>query len=244
VTDPEPLVPGWNPTTGVLGTAWSDLPEDVRESATKLAAHTLWSLSGRQFGTREIVLAPYLRPAGVGWYEGHQVRVATNAADQVAVNDGCRGRSAVHLPGPVHEVHEVVLYGEVLPAEEWLLDPDGTLVRTVGSWPVGQDVYRPVWTVRYTRGVPAPAEANLAVARYALEIARGIVADPACKLPSRVRDLTRQGISMSFEDPDKPGLTGFGPVDSWLRTVNPGGLTEAARFSAPSGRHRVLAVLG
>lgn len=238
-----PLVAGWDPATGALGTAWSGLPQDVRDAAVRTAVHTLWALSGRQFGTRQIVLAPYLRPQGLGWYEGHRQRVALNAADRTAVNDGCSTRSAVHLPGPASAVHEVVLHGAVLPASEYVLDPDGTLVRLTGAWPVGQDVYRPIWTVRYTRGLPAPAEANVAAGRYALEIARGRVADPACKLPSRVRDIARQGISMSFEDPDKPGLTGYAPVDAWLKTVNPGGLTEPARFTAPSGRHRVLSVV-
>jgi hypothetical protein len=243
VTEPEPLVAGWNPATGALGDAWLNLPEEVRDAAVRTAAHTLWSLSGRQFGTHEIVLAPYLRPTGLGWYAGHRARVALNAAAAVAVNDPCGVRATVHLPGPAAEVHEVILYGEVLPDSEWVLDPDGTLVRTTGGWPVGQDVYRPIWTVRYTRGIPAPPEANIVLARFALEIARGFVGDPACRLPSRVRDITRQGISVSFEDPDKPGRTGYAPVDRWLDTVNPGSLTEPARFSAPSSRHRVIAVL-
>jgi len=239
----EPLVAGWEPATEVLGEPWSALSEDVQDAAVRSAVHTLWALSGRQFGTREIVLAPYLRPQGLGWYEGHRFRVALNAAAAVAVNDGCSTRSAIRLPGPAHEVHEVVLHGEVLPDDEYVLDPDGTLVRTTGAWPVGQDVYRPIWTVRYTAGTPAPAEGNLVLGRYALEIARGMVADPACRLSSRVRDLTRQGISMTFEDPDKPGRTGYKPVDDWLATVNPGRLTEPARFTSAGTRHRVLAVL-
>jgi hypothetical protein len=250
MTEPAPQLPaGWDPAVEALGTSWSVLPVEVRNRALEVAVRALWALSGRRFGTVELTLAPYLPPPRVDWYDGHRAGLGLNAAAGYAAGGaaGCAPARAFRLPGPVVAVAEVVVDAVVLGPSAWHLDPDDTLVRVDGGgWPVGQDVYVPRWVVRYVRGIPADVQANTAAARYALELARGLTADPKCKLPARTRSITRQGISLELaapEDLSEGGLTGVGPVDAWLRAVNPAGLAEAATVWSPAvSRHRVIAV--
>jgi hypothetical protein len=244
-----PLPAGWSPSTSVLGDRWAALPAEVREAALSGAVRTLWALSGRQFGTVQVTLAPYVPAPRRTFYDVPPRAVALHAATRSADNGaGCGGWvRAFRLPGPVTAVAEVLLDGAALPGDAWACDPDGTLVRTDGGgWPVAQDVYAPRWVVRYTRGREASDDANLAAGRYALELALGMTADPGCRLPARTRDVARQGISVSIADPTEladAGLTGIAVVDAWLRSVNPDGLDRAASvWGAGTTRHRVLAV--
>jgi hypothetical protein len=73
-----------------------------------------------------------------------------------------------------------------------------------------------------------------------------MTADPACRLPARTRDITRQGIAVTLTDPTDlttGGLTGIPAVDAWLRAVNPAGLPEAPALSGMNtARHRTLTI--
>ena len=255
MTAPLHQVPaGWAPDVSAFGAQWAALPEEVRAAAASWAARTLWALSGRRFGTSELVVAPFIPPPR-GTYYDSTYRGLTGrgyAVTTAGVSGGlgaCGSARAFRLPwGPVVDVAVVVLDGQVLAEDAWHLDPDGTLVRMDGGgWPVGQDVYAPRWTVQYTRGQEAPPDANLAAGRYAMELARALTQDAACRLPSRTRDVARQGISVGLAAPEDladAGLTGVTLVDHWLRSANPGQLQQAPSFWSPgSTRHRVLDVL-
>ena len=250
MTAPAPQVPpGWAPDVSAFGAQWDALPAEVQAAAASWAARSLWALSGRRFGTSELVVAPFITPPRPSFYDPRGGRYAVSTAGVSGGLAGCAAQRAFRLPwGPVKEVALVILDGVAMPGDRWLLDPDGTLVRTDGGgWPVAQDVYAPRWTVQYTRGQEAPRDANLAAGRYALELAKAMTADASCKLPSRTRDVARQGIGLSLAAPEDladAGLTGVTLVDQWLRAVNPAGLPEAPSFWSPSAaRHRVLAVL-
>ena len=70
------------------------------------------------------------------------------------------------------------------------------LVRTDGvCWPSCHDYSDPAtaFEVVYKRGLPIPAAVQQAVNRLACELARGC-AGGDCRLPNRVRSLTRQGV--------------------------------------------------
>lgn len=269
MTAPVPLPSGWSPSTEVLGDQWAALDPVVAAAALRWSVEVLWKLSGRQFSTTEVTLAPYLSPPGRGWYDrtrrgllssvaggGVQVGGFGGYGDSYADGGfggfGCGGRNpfvGFRLPGGyVAGVAQVIIDGAVLTEGlDWHLDPDGTLVRVDGqAWPVAQNVYAPRWLVRYTRGLPAPDDANQAAARYALEVARAAVADPRCALPARTRDIVRHGIKTTLVAPETltdAGLTGVDAVDAWLRAVNPDRLARAATVWAPSSsRHRVVAV--
>lgn len=249
MAEPTPPLPaGWSPNVAALGDQWASLDVAVRDAALRWSIELLWKLSGRQFGLTEVTLAPYIPPPRRGYFDNHyRLPVGLNAAARFAGGGVCSPARTFRLPGRAIAVAEVVVDGAVLDEAAWTLDPDGTLVRTDGGgWPVAQDVYLPRWVVRYTHGLLAPPDANQAAARYALELARAAVADPRCKLPARVRDVTRQGISLSMAAPEEladAGLTGVAAVDAWLRSVNPDGLPQAATIWSPAlTRHRVIAV--
>ena len=232
---------GWEPDTAVLGSQWAVLDPDVAAAALSLAEAELWALSGRRFGVWTVELAPYL-PARRPWYGVDAYTAAPwggytfDAAAGTARAWGAEvaGNRAFRLPGPVVSVAQVHLDGAVMDPAHWVRDPDGRLVwaapATVGpGWPVAQDVYAPRWTVTYTRGTPVPAAGRVALARYAMELAKGMGAAPADRIPGRARDVTRAGTSLSLaapEDVANAGLTGVPLVDAWLRAVNPHRLTS------------------
>jgi hypothetical protein len=242
------MVGGWDPRVDLLDDDWDTLPSEVTDAALQVAVATLWALSGRRFGLRDILLAPYLPARNPGYVTTYRVGSASLVGVGVAVGIGLCGSDVytrLRLPGPVHAVTRVDLDGTPFP--DWVADPDGTLVRTDGlAWPIAQNVYSPRWLVTYTLGVLPPEEANIAAARYALEVGRGMTADPACRLPARTRDITRQGIAVTLTDPTdltSGGLTGVPAVDAWLRAVNPASLPEAPALSGMNtARHRTLTI--
>jgi hypothetical protein len=243
------MVGGWDPRVDLLDDDWDTLPPEVTDAALQVAVATLWALSGRRFGLRDILLAPYLPARNPGYVTTYPTVAGVSLVGVgVATGVGLCGTDVyarLRLPGPVHAVTHVDLDGTTFP--DWVADPDGTLVRTDGlAWPIAQNVYSPRWLVTYTHGIAPPDEANIAAARYALEVGRGMTADPACRLPARTRDITRQGIAVTLTDPTDlttGGLTGVPAVDAWLRAVNPAGLPEAPSLSGMNtARHRTLTI--
>lgn len=251
----EPDLYGWTPDTSVAGAGWEEATPEVKAAAQLWAVGVLWALSGRRFALHPHRIAPYLAPRFPNAYQ-RRVRagnggmalagLAVNYATGVATVGGSGPARTVRLPGPVHEVTQVQVDGQVLAVEAWTLDPDGTLVRTDGDgWPVGQDVYAPTprWLVDYVLGVPVPDAGNVAAGRYAGELVRASTG-AACALPTRARSITRPGLTIEMPDVDaltENGRTGSPQVDAWLATVNPGGLTAGATVYSPDvAGHRFL----
>jgi hypothetical protein len=252
VTGPTPA--GWAPVTDLFGEQWDALPPEVADASLEQAVRLLWALTGRQLGTRPIRLAPYVPWPRSDYFTGLTRRgygyapLGWASPASVTVGFGCAGFAgfvAFRLPGRPVTVEQVWIDGAALDPGSWTLDPDGTLVRTDGgTWRYAQNVYAPAWIVGYTEGAVVDAAGNAAAGRLALEIGRALLADPACRLNPRTRDLVRGGTSISLADPNEPanaGLTGVVAVDRWVRAVNPGGLSELASLSGMNtARHRVL----
>ncbi|RFU83608.1 hypothetical protein DY218_27255 [Streptomyces triticagri] len=109
-----------------------------------------------------------------------------------------------------------------------------------GCWPNCQNLTAPdtepdTFSVRYLRGIRPPAGAVRAVSSLACEIVKQCRGARDCRLPERVKSITREGITMDVFDPGEwldKGRTGLPEVDSWLSEVNPNGLRQrAAVFS-------------
>jgi hypothetical protein len=249
----EPLPAGWAPATDLFGEQWAALPDEVAAASSEQAVRLLWALTGRQLGIRPIRLAPYVPWPRSGYFTGLSrhggygyAPLSWASPASVTVGFGCAGFVAFRLPGRPVSVEAVWIDGAELDPGAWTLDPDGTLVRTDGgTWRYAQNVYAPAWIVGYTEGAVVDAAGNAAAGRLALEIGRALLADPACRLNPRTRDLVRGGTSISLADPNDPanaGLTGLVSVDRWVRAVNPAGLAELASLSGMNtARHRVLA---
>lgn len=245
MTETPALPAGWAPSTEVLGAQWAVYDPDVQQVALQWSVQTLWALSGRQFGVQDVTVAPWV-PTGRPGVPLPPGRVLSAGAGFAPYRPGATGPArVVRLPGPVLAVAAVVIDAAVV--TDWVLDPDGTLVRTGGgAWPVAQDVYDPRWTVRYTRGRVVPAAGNLAAARYAVELAKGLSAAPVNKMQGRVRDVGRSAMAVTPQDATDPanaGLTGVPLVDDWLRAVNPDRRASGPVVWSPDvSRHRLIEV--
>lgn len=234
---------------------WDGAPEEDREFARRVAAELVWRLSGRRFGLCEVTLRPCRRScadpnpaagaAGAApftpfirdgqWY---------NARCGCVTDCSCTELCELALPAPVHDIVEITLDGDVVPAESYRVDNHRMLVRTDGDcWPLCQDLGAAVgepgaFAVTYRWGVPVPPGGQYAAGVYACELLRACAGGP-CRLPRRVQQITRDGVSMAFVDPMdflEQGLTGVPETDTWIRSVNPHRLVGPSRVYSPDYR--------
>lgn len=162
----------------------------------------------------------------------------------------CAGVEEIELPNfPVSDVTEVKIDGAVLDPDLYAVHDFRYLVRlpnpdgTVPVWPRWQRLVRTstepdTFEVTYTWGL-LPDNAGV----HACKVLAYEMAKPAgdqgdeCRLPDRVRSLTRQGVSMEIEgiaDAAFPSQrTGIREVDLWLDAVNPQKITQRATIWSP-----------
>jgi hypothetical protein len=136
---------------------------------------------------------------------------------------------AIHLPGPVQEVHEVIVGALTLDPSDYRLDYGHTLIRQDGeAWPATQDLIEPLgsedtWSIEFTRGVPVPLGGQIAAGTLACELYKASTGDETCGLPSRVQSIARQGVSMELVQTTfaeaQDGRTGIWSIDSWIAAV-------------------------
>lgn len=230
----------WSVDRSCLPEAVSDIDIAQQEAAEDLAVQVLWSLSGRQFGVCPVLARPcrqqcsgvdYIGYPSMGWFfpvwDGGNWR---NIACGCGPRCSWESPRVVHLASrvglPIQEVTEVVIDGIVLDSTEYRLEGD-LLYRVNGEWPT-QDLTTPLddegtWSVTYTRGIPPPPGTAKLVGMLAAEFLAACTGGK-CRLPRRVRSVTRQGVSYDMADPTDvlaSGKTGIPEVDLWLAAVNP-----------------------
>ena len=87
------------------------------------------------------------------------------------------------------------------------------------------------WSISYVQGSAPPPGGELAAAMFACQIALNRCGSDGCVLPQRLKQITREGVSMDFADPleflDR-GEVGIYEVDLWLKSVNPRRLQRRA----------------
>lgn len=170
---------------------------------------------------------------------------------------GCSNPPEIELGVyPVTTITEVKIDGVVIPADEYLLADFRTLVRMLPAadapatqrygFPTCQRLDLPdtepgTFSVTMLYGQPPPAggvAAALALAEFLILPSLG----DCSKFPTRVTNITRQGVSAqvaSVMDIVKDGKTGVYPADLWLMSVNPNKLARpAAVWSPDTGRPR------
>lgn len=235
-----------------MPTAVSEIDIQQQTAAEDLAVAVLWALSGRQFGVCPVIARPCRQPCsgalpysyldatlgvpyGAPWFP---VWDGTNWRN---VSCGCGPKcswvapNVVHLVSagqPVQAVTEVVIAGEVLDESNYALEGD-LLYRIGADWPT-QDLTQPLdqpgtWSVTYTRGNPPPPGTAKLVGLLAAEFLAACNGGK-CRLPRRVKSVTRQGVSYDMVDPVdiyKEGKTGIPEIDLWLAAVNPYRITAA-----------------
>ncbi len=235
----------------------STLPASGAAQVEEMAAAYLWNWTGQSLGLCEVTVRPcredcsdglstwsgrgpvtggaLWRPAIIGgrWYNIGCGYCSTDSCS-------CTYVESLRLPGPISSVVEVVIDGEILPAEAYRIDRSRVLVRQDGgAWPTCNDLSQPLgepgtWSVTYVRGVEVPVGGQIAAGVLAVELAKAICRDQSCQLPQRVQTVTRQGVTIAmldaFDDVDK-GHTGIFLVDSWVSSLM--NSPRAARVYSP-----------
>lgn len=250
------LVTG-TPTAGPCG-PWSPIwceplpitTAAVSGDAIQAATEILWAKSGRQFDACEITLRPCRRDCFEGVWGGTWNEWGTgwpypyNYAGQW-FNLGCGGcpgscsctvLHTVELPMMVGAITEVRVDGVVLPETAYRVYDHRTIVRTDGeAWPLCNDLNLDdtevgTWSITYVAGTAVPTSGRMALGELARELALACVG-AACKLPSPVQQLVRQGVSLTFLDPNEmfaDGKIGLYRSDLFISTFNPGGIPARA----------------
>ena len=219
------------------------------EEAIVAAQITLWRLTGAQYGLREVVARPCpgvqdtvddYRLGGAG--HGFTPVLDDGKWFNVPCGGGCQadGPWSAYLPGPVWAVVKVEVDGVKIDRTSYALEGN-RLIRAGGrSWPT-QNLARPLgepgtWGVTYLQGVPAPDGAGARVAMLALEFYKAQTGDAKCRLPRNWQSVSRQGINVQRQDARELaelGLTGLPEIDTWLRAVNPNGVTGPSEVASP-----------
>lgn len=176
--------------------------------AQALAVEWVWALSGRKYGLRSVVFRPEWTTPVAGHHHRSHLPVRSP------------------LPGPVDEISEVLVDGQVLDPAAWQQQGDD-LVRIDGhAWYPFQNVGHPTtevgtWQVTYLRGVSVPESGQWAVGTLACELLKAIQGEK-CRLPSNVQTVARNGVSISLDAKQlQLGFTTLTDVDQWCRMVNP-----------------------
>lgn len=254
VPEPSPNLAGvceaWATPADVSAAVRAKVDADLLVRCLEAASGVLYRLSGRQWpGSCLDAVRPGARTSGeettVRWRNGWS---SCGGCNQRA-RWGCGSVPEVPLPGnPVTTVVEVLVDGVALSPGSYRLDDGRWLVRLDGAWPCCQDMTAAddavgAWLVTFRQGLGPPREGVIAAAELGGQLALGATPAAAgeCKLPKRVQQLTRQGITAVVLDPmtflDK-GRTGLVDVDLFLASVNPAGITRPATAGRPEHGRR------
>jgi hypothetical protein len=194
---------------------------------------------------------PYPSGGGMGGYvpaliAGSWYNLSCGAC---ASTCSCDETSSFALPGPVHAIDQVLIDGQPLPEDAYRVDNRRLLVRMDGGlWPVCQDLSADptqpgTWQVSYLRGLPVPVGGQVAAGVLACEFEKAACKDASCKLPERLKQVTRQGVSVTIFDEFAEigqGGTGLYLVDSWVASVtNAPRPSRVVSVDRPTRPHRV-----
>lgn len=158
----------------------------------------------------------------------------------------CESTCEVWLPGPVDSITEVINGGVIVPSSAYTLYGNRLVFLNGANCPSCQDYSKDAgqvgtWTVEYVIGEPVPDLLAFAAGLYACELAKSLLGE-SCALPSRVQNVTRQGMTVSFVDPmilSENGLTGIPLVDQIITAINPSKLKSASYVWSPNTHARV-----
>lgn len=223
---------GWEatPCEECCDEALDGLNPDLKDALAAQAVQILWAATGKQYGLCDTVLRPCRRSCGSFWgglpwptrLGGEWVNLTCNTC-----TGGC-GCTAISefIAEDTDSILGVVIDGEQLdPLDTVVVYDNRRIVRVDGgSWPTCQDLGAPLtdagtWGVRILRGQPVPAGGEVMAGLLLCELAKACSGDEECRLPRRVQQITRQGVSISFADQFEAlgnGLTGLWEVDAWI----------------------------
>lgn len=243
----------WPLNPDCLGDEWTALSPEQQARAHALASATIARLTGYRVGTCPITVRPCR--AGGYWNQSHTIpeyrpffTPAIGAGGQwinltccSQLGCECEVACAIDLPRPVQGVTEVKVDGAVVDPANYYVSNNKVVWTGAGDcpFPASQDLGKPdtelgTFSITYLNSYPVDSVGACAVASLALEFAKSFTGAGKCRLPSNVRNVNRQGVSMelvvgAFTD----GVTGLREVDSYIALWNPGNLRSGARVWTP-----------
>lgn len=242
----------WPLNPDCLGEEWTALSPEQQYRAHALASATLTRLTAGRVRECPIKIRP-CKPEGF-FRTGHglteyQAFSPVLTGEGTWVNVGCCTSPecscvavcSVPLPRPATRVDEVRVNGAVLdPSTYFLHDSRVVWFSTEPCpFPAAQDLSKPdteegTFSVTYLNAYPVDSIGACAVASLALEFAKSFTGAGKCRLPSNVRNVNRQGVSMelvvgAFTD----GVTGLREVDAYIALWNPDNLRSGPRVWSP-----------
>jgi hypothetical protein len=215
------------------------LDPSLRMMAAQWAANFLYTATGRQYGGCPRTYRPCREncapgPNCCGGYAGTGVArpyKLVNSLDWVNISCGvCRGKcgcsevSEVYLPG-VSQVLNVRLDGvDYDPCGMVAVYDDARIVRIDGGrWPVCQELGRldgpGTWSITVLEGKCPPAGVELITGTLMCEFLKACLQKNDCRLPRRIQTLTRQGVTIGFNDRFEnlaDMRTGIWEIDAWI----------------------------
>lgn len=187
---------------------------------------------------------PYLTPGMTYplpvWWNGQWLNLTCGSC---ASDCSCNTVEEVTLPGGVYQVLQVLVDGVELSPSAYRLDDNRLVVRTDGgTWPLCNDLSKDddqvgTWSITAQWGEPLPEIGKLAIGELACEFGK-YLSGQDCALPETVTSLSRQGVSLTFADPNtalEQGRVGLHFTDMFLSAFNPGGLRARSQVYSVDG---------
>jgi hypothetical protein len=221
------------------------VPDAIVTLSKTWVAEILWAATGRRFGLCEKLVRPCNRGC-ISMPEPSPTLVQGTWFNSCGCNNpnscSCGPVCELCLPGPVYDVCEILIDGEVIDPATYRVDDHRYLLRTGGEecWPRCQHLDAGInepgsFAVRYRRGVPVPEGGAYAAGQYLCEVIKQCIGDKSCRLPRNITQINRAGVQVSFSAGSGKfaGLTGIPEVDMWVGLVNPAGLTSPSQVWSP-----------
>lgn len=214
----------------------NEQPEEFRSMLYDMAATFLFNATGRQFGGCPVTYRPCAKScdccADGAWnmsypakrWDGAWVNIDCNRCRD---NCECTEVSEVIIPD-TDQVVDVRIDGiDYDPLDTVAVYDRRRIVRTDGGqWPRCQDLTVEdgpgTWHITVLRGRPVPAGGDWMAALLACEMGKSCLDQSDCRLPRRTQTITRQGVTMGFQDAfENLGQmrTGLWEVDAWIESA-------------------------
>lgn len=228
----------------------------VTGAALVAASNVLWSLSGQRFSVCTSTLRPCRRECSGGlwpigttlwpnswpgqtyptpyWWNGQWFNLT---CANCTSGCSCNVVEEFLLPAPVYRIIEIKIDGVVLSPSAYRVDNNRIVVRLDGGqWPLCNDLSKNdtevgTWSVTAQWGEDIPELGKIAVGELACEFVKAMTGG-ACVLPQPVQSIARQGVNITYLDPQQAfgdGRTGLRFSDLFISTYNPGGLRARSR---------------
>lgn len=232
------------------------VPPAMRERAARWAARFLWTATGRQFGGCPKTYRPCRENCApamncCGGYSGSALASVPwrvpGSFDWVNVPCGtcrkgcqCSAVSEIYL-SDVDQVLNVRLDGvDYDPCGMVAVYDRSRIVRTDGGqWPVCQELGKidgpGTWSITVLEGQCVPDGGDWVTGQLMCEFIKACLKDKDCQLPKRIQTITRNGITMGFNDRFENLAimrTGIWEIDAWIEETRYVG-TPAPSFLSP-----------